>query len=60
MLRSPADCQEVSRDHPNLVRRLVLHASAYTLGDAAKEIQMRVGQLARQRNQQEARTAPRT
>jgi pimeloyl-ACP methyl ester carboxylesterase len=31
-----------------LVRRLVLHASAHSLSDAAQEIQMRVGHLARQ------------
>jgi pimeloyl-ACP methyl ester carboxylesterase len=46
--------QHFAADHPDLVRRLVLHASAYTLGDAAKEVQMRVGHLARQRKWREA------
>ena len=41
-------------DHPDLVRRLVIHSSAYTLGDAAKKAQMRVGQLASQRKWREA------
>jgi pimeloyl-ACP methyl ester carboxylesterase len=41
-------------DRPDLIRWLVLHASAYTLGDAVKEIQMRVGHLARQRERGEA------
>ena len=36
-------------DHPDLVRRLVIHSSAHTLNDAAKSMQMRVGHLARQR-----------
>ena len=41
-------------DHPDLVRRLVIHSSAYTLGDAAKKTQMHVGYLARQRKWREA------
>jgi pimeloyl-ACP methyl ester carboxylesterase len=41
--------QHFAADHPDLVRRLVIHSSAYALGDEAKEVQMRVGQLARQR-----------
>jgi pimeloyl-ACP methyl ester carboxylesterase len=48
--------QHFAADHPDLVRRLVLHASAYTLRDAAKEMQMRVGYLARQRKWREAST----
>ena len=40
--------QHFAADHPELVRRLVLHASAHTLSDSAKEIQMHVGRLARQ------------
>ncbi len=40
--------QHLAADHPELVRRLVLHASAHTLGEAGKEVQMRVGHLARQ------------
>jgi pimeloyl-ACP methyl ester carboxylesterase len=42
--------QPFAADHPGLVRRLVLYASAYTLGDTAKELQLRVGHLARQGN----------
>lgn len=30
-------------DHPDLVRRLVIHSSAYTLGDAARKTQRHVG-----------------
>jgi len=46
--------QHFAADHPDLVRRLVLHSSAYTLGDAAKNVQMRIGHLARQRKWREA------
>lgn len=48
--------QHFAADHPDLVRRLVLHSSAYTLGDAAKKAQMRIGHLARQRKWREAST----
>ena len=41
-------------DHPDLVRRLVIHSSAYTLSDEAKCLQMHVGHLARQRQWREA------
>jgi pimeloyl-ACP methyl ester carboxylesterase len=40
--------QPFAADHPDLVHRLVLYASAYTLTDAAKALQLRVGNLARQ------------
>lgn len=46
--------QHFAADHPELVRRLVLHSSAYTLGDAAEKVQIRVGDLARQRKWREA------
>lgn len=46
--------QYFAADHPDLVRRLVLHGSAYTLGDAAREVQRRVGYLAGQRKWREA------
>jgi pimeloyl-ACP methyl ester carboxylesterase len=36
----------LAADHPDLVRRLVIHSSAHTLGGAAKEVQLRVGDLA--------------
>lgn len=40
--------QHFAADHPDLVRRLVLHSSAYTLGEAGKKAQMRMGYFARQ------------
>jgi pimeloyl-ACP methyl ester carboxylesterase len=43
-----AIAQHFAADHAGMVRRLVLHASAYTLNHAAKEAQMRVGRLAAQ------------
>jgi len=43
-------------DHPDLVRRLVIHSSAHTLGDRAKAVQMETGRLARQRKWREAYT----
>ncbi len=46
--------QHFAADHPNLLRRLVLHASAHTLGDAAKKVQLRVGHLACQGKWREA------
>ncbi len=42
--------QHFAADHPELLRRLVLHSSAYVLNDVAKKSQMRMGQLARQRD----------
>lgn len=42
--------QQFAADHPELVRRLVLHSSAYRLSEAAKAAQLRAGQLARQGN----------
>ncbi|TVR62774.1 MAG: alpha/beta hydrolase [Spirochaetaceae bacterium] len=33
-------------DHPDLVRRLVIHSSAHTLNDAAKALQLEVARLA--------------
>lgn len=36
-------------DHPDLLRRLVLHSTAYTLGSAGKAVQLRLRNLARQR-----------
>ena len=49
--------QHFAADHPGLIRLLVLHASAYTLGNAGKDVQMRVGHLARQRKWREASAA---
>lgn len=36
-------------DHPDLVRRLVIHSSAYTLSAESKDVQMRIAQMARER-----------
>lgn len=41
-------------DHADLVRRLVVHSSAHTLGDAAKEAQLGVAWFARQGRWREA------
>jgi pimeloyl-ACP methyl ester carboxylesterase len=40
--------QHFAADHPELVRRLVLHSSAYVLNDAAKELQLRIAELGQQ------------
>jgi pimeloyl-ACP methyl ester carboxylesterase len=41
--------QHFAADHPDLVRKLIIHSSAYTLSDLTKSVQMRVGYLASQR-----------
>lgn len=41
--------QHFAADHPDLVRKLVIHSSAYTLSDSTKRAQIRAGALARQR-----------
>jgi pimeloyl-ACP methyl ester carboxylesterase len=41
--------QHFAADHPDLVRKLVIHSSAYTLSESTKSMQLRVGSLARQR-----------
>lgn len=41
--------QHFAADHADLVRKLIIHSSAYTLGKEAKQVQMQVGFLARQR-----------
>jgi pimeloyl-ACP methyl ester carboxylesterase len=46
--------QHLTADHPDVVRRLVLHSSAYALRDAAREAQMCAARLARQRKWREA------
>lgn len=40
--------QHFAADHPELLRRLVIHSSAHTLGEAGKQIQLKVGRLAQQ------------
>jgi len=42
--------QHFAADHPNLVRRLVIHSSAYTLNDEAKKAQMDSAIFARRLN----------
>jgi len=41
--------QHFAADHPDLVRRLVIHSSAYALSDHAKQLQLTLGKLAGQR-----------
>jgi pimeloyl-ACP methyl ester carboxylesterase len=41
--------QHFAADHPDLIRRLVIHSSAYTLSEEAKRLQLQVGRLAQQR-----------
>jgi pimeloyl-ACP methyl ester carboxylesterase len=40
--------QHFAADHPDLVRRLIIHSSAYTLSDEARRLQMQVGRLAQE------------
>jgi pimeloyl-ACP methyl ester carboxylesterase len=46
--------QHFAADHPKLVRKLVIHSSAYTLNKKARDVQMHAGQLANQRKWREA------
>jgi pimeloyl-ACP methyl ester carboxylesterase len=39
---------QFAADHPGLVQRLVIHSSAYRLGEAGKEVQLEVGRLVAQ------------
>jgi len=48
--------QHLAADHPDLVRRLVIHSSAYTLSDEAKQLQMDTARLAQQRKWRQAYT----
>jgi pimeloyl-ACP methyl ester carboxylesterase len=41
--------QHFAADHPDLVRRLVIHSNAYVLSDETKKLQLGVGRLAEQR-----------
>jgi pimeloyl-ACP methyl ester carboxylesterase len=41
--------QHFAADHPDLVRRLVIHSSAYVLSESAKQLQLTLGKLAEQR-----------
>ena len=48
--------QHFAADHPDLVRRLVLHSTAHTLGQAGKAVQWRIGELTRQGHRRKACT----
>ncbi len=41
--------QHFAADHPELVRRLVIHSSAYTLSDFSKDAQLKTARLAEQK-----------
>jgi pimeloyl-ACP methyl ester carboxylesterase len=41
-------CQQFAADHPDLVRRLVIHSAAYRLSPQARIVQREVGRLAAQ------------
>jgi pimeloyl-ACP methyl ester carboxylesterase len=41
--------QHFAADHPELVRRLIIHSAAYTLSVPAKQLQLKLGELAAQR-----------
>ena len=41
--------QHFAADHPGLVRKLIIHSCAHTLSDQARDLQLRVASLARQR-----------
>ena len=41
--------QHFAADHPDLVRRLVIHSSAYVLSDPARQLQLTLGELAQRR-----------
>jgi pimeloyl-ACP methyl ester carboxylesterase len=49
--------QHFAAEHPDLVRRLILHSSAYRLTHEAKRLQVRVGDLAREDRWREAYAA---
>ena len=46
--------QHLAADHPDVVRRLVIHSSAYTLSPSARRLQLRVAELAGERRWTEA------
>ncbi|HEX4920620.1 MAG TPA: alpha/beta hydrolase, partial [Candidatus Bathyarchaeia archaeon] len=48
--------QHVAADLPDLVRKLVLHSTAHTLGEAGKAVQWRIGELVRQGRRREVCT----
>ena len=49
--------QHFAADHPELVRKLIIHSSAHTMNDYARKQALRVGHLARQRQWRQAYAA---
>ena len=49
--------QPFAANHPDLVRKLVIHSSAHTLSDSAKQVQLRVGYWGGQRQWRKAYAA---
>lgn len=49
--------QHFAADHPDLVRKLVIHSSAYTLSDQSKRFQLQIAQLSSQRQWRKAYAA---
>lgn len=46
--------QHLAADHPDVVRRLIIHSSAYTLSPGAKRLQLAVAEFAAQRRWRDA------
>lgn len=46
--------QHFAADHPELVRRLVVHSSAYSLSEDAQRLQLKIADLAQQRHWRQA------
>ncbi|MFO7706294.1 MAG: alpha/beta hydrolase [Halopseudomonas sp.] len=47
--------QPLAADHPDVVRRLVIHSSAYALSEPARMLQLEVGRLAAERRRHRLR-----
>lgn len=47
-------CLHFAADHPDLLRRLVVHSGAHRLGEAGKALQLRLAEMARAGNWREA------
>lgn len=47
----------LAADHPDLVRRLVLHSTAHSLSEAGRAVELHIGELARQRHWRQVYTA---
>jgi pimeloyl-ACP methyl ester carboxylesterase len=51
-----AIAQHFAADHPDLLRKLIIHSSAYTLSDAGMREELHIGHLARQHQWRDAYT----